>query len=127
MILEERLLKGYQAQLELYDRAAEILDRACSGDADDDHWAHAVHARLQDAAALDGSMAQDVAAWRESGRKPIGPLKDMIECLSQRIQSLSESIDRQVGEMRARQQGLTAEMDEFIQKRRMLQAYVNRA
>ena len=46
--LEERLLHGYRAQLRHYDCAAEILDKAGTGDPHEDHWAHALHAKLQE-------------------------------------------------------------------------------
>ena len=149
--LEERLLHGYREQLSRYDRAAEILEegekgrmgegeKGRQGEKENEgevspllpfspsplllNWAHALHATLQEAAAVDAAMAQDIAAWRALGQTPTGPLKEILERLAQRIRSLSASIDRQVRETQASQMGMVAEIDEFIQKRRMLQAYV---
>ena len=69
-------------------------------------------------------MSEDIAAWHASARPPVGPLREILEKLTERIRSLSEGIERQVSELRARQRGLVGEADEFIQERRMLQAYV---
>ncbi len=141
--LEERLLQGYRAQLGHYDRAAHILEEANEfarqqGETSDPErqrgensgkslpmqWTHTLHAALQEAVALDAAMAQDVAAWRASGRSPAGPLQEILERLAQRLRTLSETINQKVSDTRTQQLGLVAEIDEFIQKRRMLRAYV---
>jgi hypothetical protein len=124
--LEQRLLHGYQEQLSRYDRAAELLDRAGSGSdsTGGERWAHALHGLLQEAASIGAAMEEDVASWRQAGQTPGPELRAILERLGVRIQGLSKSIDQRVEELRARQQKLLPEIDGFIHKRRMLQAYV---
>jgi hypothetical protein len=121
--LQERLLHGYRAQLAHFDRAAEVLDNAGSEPLRDNHWAHELHASLVEAAKLDAAMAPDMAAWRASGARADGPLREIFEQLTKRIQTLSDNVDLRIGQIRSQKQTLVTESDEFIQERRMLQAY----
>lgn len=124
--LEERLLAGYSEQLRRYDRAAALLDEVPSQGAETsgaEPWAHALHALLQEAAAIAATMAADVASWRQARCRPGPELHSVLERLGRRVQGLSRSIDQRIDGLRARQQQLVPEMDAVIDKRRMLRAY----
>ena len=127
--LEARLLHGYRGQLDRYDRAAALLEQAALSENHDavggERWAHVLHSLLQEAASIGENMAQDVATWRQKGQSAGPELQATLARLGVRIQELSKSIDQRVEEMRARQQKLLPEIDEFIHRRRMLRAYGN--
>jgi len=119
--LQERLLLGYRAQLGHYDRAAGILEQHAE-DADT-AWAQVLHDVLMKAASLNQNMAVDVATWREMGQHAGPQLRDVLERLGRRIQALQRAIDEKVETFRAHKDRLVPEIDEFLHKRRMLQAY----
>jgi hypothetical protein len=123
--LELRLLRGYQEQVLLYDRAASVLGRhECNADSKEDgNWAHELHAILRDVTGLDASMADDKTAWRQVERPPGPELRAVLERVAASIGTLASGIQRHVADLEARRTQLLPEIDDFIQKRRMLQAY----
>jgi hypothetical protein len=123
--LEQRILQGYLAQLPHYDRAAAILGRQGHGEGDpvNHAWAHDLATVLNDVTALDAAMRDDKEAWRRSGEQPGPELAAVLDRLAARIGELAVRIDRHVADLEARKLRLLPEIDTFIQKRRMLQAY----
>ncbi len=114
--LEQRLIEGYHAQLQLYDRALDIV--ACT-----DESVHDLNAILHDIAAVDAELAEDKAVWRFSGYQPGPPLREVLAGVADRIRALSGIVDRRFVELQASKQALMPEVDECIQQRRMLHAY----
>ncbi|HWY87178.1 MAG TPA: hypothetical protein VNX28_10660 [Gemmataceae bacterium] len=123
--LEERLLRGYQDQLPHYDRAATILERYAGNPnaAASDNWAHELRAALADVTRLDAAMAEDKSAWRLAELQPGPELRAVLERVAARLATLAAGVQRHVADLEARRAQLLPEIDDFIQKRRMLQAY----
>jgi hypothetical protein len=123
--LEERLLRGYQDQLPHYDRAATLLERHAGGPnaAASDDWAHELRAALADVASLDAAMADDKIAWRLAEQHPGPELQAVLERVAASLATLAAGVQRHVADLEARRAQLVPEIDDFIQKRRMLQAY----
>jgi hypothetical protein len=123
--LEERLLRGYQDQLPHYDRAATILERypGNPNGATSDNWVHELRAALADVASLDAAMANDKSAWRLAEQQPGPELRAVLERVAASLATLAAGVQRHVAVLEARRAQLLPEIDDFIQKRRMLQAY----
>jgi hypothetical protein len=118
--LEQRLLRGYQEQLRQYDRVAVLAPGWLPAD---DSWAHELNLVLKDVAALDAAMADDKEAWRRSERRPGSELGALLERLAEKLGTMAAGINRHVADIEARKDRLLPQIDELIQKRRMLRAY----
>jgi hypothetical protein len=121
--LQQRLILGYQAQLQHYDRAIRIVAQPTPGADQGATCLHDLNAVLREISALDAALAEDKAVWRSSGYRPGPPLRDILDRVTARIRELSAIIDRRVAVLEARKQALLPEVDECIQQRRMLHAY----
>ena len=118
--LEQRLLEGYRAQLTLYDQAMSLIT-APPGDKQD--WAEDLHGLLGELAQRDREMAADKAEWRQSNDEANGELTTLITEVAQRITNLSAVINQRMSELQSRRDQLVPEVDEFIRRRRMIEAY----
>jgi hypothetical protein len=118
--LEQRLLRGYQEQLRQYDRVTVL---AGQGPPADDSWAHELNLVLNDVAALDVAMAPDKEAWRRLQRRPGSELSALLERLAEKLGTMAAGVNRHVADIEARKDRLLPQIDELIQKRRMLRAY----
>jgi hypothetical protein len=116
--VQQRLLEGYREQLRLYDQAATIVDQA-NAPAD---WAFDLNGLLAEIAQLDVGMADDKLAWRRSGPRP-GEVSALVDQIARQLTSLAQSINRHVSLLQERRDKMLPEIDEFIQRRRMLEAY----
>lgn len=117
-VLQNRLARGYQEQLPLYDRAI-----ACAGAQESDCRAEELNAILREIAALDAALTEDKALWR-SARRPAGPhLQAALDGVTARIATLAAAVDRRIADIQTRKQAMTPRIDACIQERRMLHAY----
>jgi hypothetical protein len=119
--LEQRLIAGYEQQLQAYEHALEIF-AARSQDLERD-WLTRLQEPLDCIAALDRVMTADKAAWRASGRSNGIEMRAVIDRLAKKIQALKVCVDGEVAELTARRDRLLPEMDDFIRQRWMLNAY----
>jgi hypothetical protein len=110
--VEQRLINGFHAQLDMYDQALGLVDRA-----------REMNAILDAIGALDNELAEDKAVWRFSERKAGPELSGVMAQLAERIQKLAALVDRRVDELQSSQRALLPEVDQCIQHRRMLHAY----
>jgi hypothetical protein len=117
--LEQRLIAGYRRQSSIYERALRVLEQQSA----EPSWAQDLNAVLEEVTLLEAEYADAKAAWQQTGRSPGQEMRNVLEQLGQQIQSLRTSIDNQVTELMARKQRLVPEMDEFIRRRWMLNAY----
>jgi hypothetical protein len=123
--LQQRLLQGYQEQVRHYDRAINILAQHPRWEtllANND-WVHDLDAVLKQVTGLDAAMRDDKAAWLRSEQSPGAELSALLGRLAESIRTLADGVNALVGDVKARKEELLPEIDEFIQKRRMLQAY----
>jgi hypothetical protein len=118
--LEQRLLRGYQEQLRLYDQALAVVDQETGVSS---HWAGALDILMKTISTLDAALAEDKAAWRQGGRQPGPELSALLDRIAGRLAMLGQIVQGQVAEFEARKARLVPEMDAFIQQRRMLNAY----
>ncbi len=116
--VQARLVKGYRDQLRLYDQAALIVDQANA----QAEWAYELNDLLREIAHLDAAMADDKSAWRRLGPRP-GEVSVLVEQVAHRLTSLAQSINHHVRVLQERRDKMMPEIDEFIQRRRMLEAY----
>src|SRR5262249_10223799 len=115
--LEQRVLAGYQRQASHYERALRLLEQR------DANWAQDLHAILEEVARLEPVYADAKAAWQQSGQTPGVELRAVLDRLAEQIRVLRAMIDSQVAELLARKQRLVPEIDDFIRRRWMLNAY----
>jgi hypothetical protein len=118
--VQRRLVEGYREQLRLYDQAAAIFDRANTPAEKD--WADELNILLSTVTQLDAAMADDKSAWHHFGPRP-GEVSALVDQVAHRLTSLAQSIDRHVRVLQERRDKMLPEIDEFIQRRRMLEAY----
>ncbi|HZZ78305.1 MAG TPA: hypothetical protein VFE62_07290 [Gemmataceae bacterium] len=118
-ILEQRLLAGYRRQSSLYERALRVIEERSS----EPNWAQNLHAVLEEVTALEAEHADTKVGWQQTGRSPGPELRVVLERLGAQIQSLRAAIDNQVAEITARKERLMPEVDDFIRRRWMLNAY----
>jgi hypothetical protein len=117
--LEQRLIAGYQRQASVYERALRVIEQQSSAP----NWAQDLHAVLEEVTLLEAEYADAKAAWQQADKSPGPALRIVLDRLGVQIQSLRASIDNQVAELMARKQRFAPEMDEFIRRRWMLNAY----
>jgi hypothetical protein len=123
--LEQRLIHAYQEQLQHYTRALAVVDQQAPAStvSGNQNWVHDLHAALEDVQTVDAAMADDKSAWRLSGLYPGLELSTLLERVAHMICALADGIDRHMDELQAHKEQLLPEIDAFIQRRRMLEAY----
>jgi hypothetical protein len=117
--LEQRVLAGYRRQASHYERALRLLEQRDAVT----NWAQDLHAILEEVAGLEPEYADAKAAWQQSGKTPGVELRAVLDRLAEQIRVLRAMIDSQVAELLARKQRLVPEIDDFIRRRWMLNAY----
>ena len=121
--LEQRLVQAYQEQLRHYDQALAITEAPSVQPTLTGHWVGDLDAVLKSVSTLDAALAEDKAAWRQSGQQAGPQMSALLDQLASRLGMLAQIVKGQVAEFEARREQLMPEMDAFIQQRRMLSAY----
>ena len=115
--VQQRLVDGYRTQLRLYDEAVALASQAGAQD-----WAYQLNGKLRAIAELDAASADDRTLYRQVGPQP-GELSALLEQVANRLDTLRQTIDREVQQLQERRDKMLPEIDEFIQRRRMFDAY----
>jgi hypothetical protein len=116
--VQGRLLEGYREQLRLYDQAVALV-KTQEGGSD---WLHQLHDLLSETAALDTAMADDKEQYRQLG-VPAQALTALLEVVASRLVFLQENIAGATQRLQAKHDQMLPQIDELIQRRRMLAAY----
>ena len=84
--------------------------------------AYQLNEKLRAIAELDGAAAADRALYRHVGPQP-GELSALLDQVANRLATLRQIIDREAQQLQERRDKMLPEIDEFIQRRRMFDAY----
>lgn len=118
--LQARLVLAYREQSTHYVRAIQLLETASEHS---DAWLAELQAAFDQIAAIDATLSNDKTAWRRSGQKPDAALREVIDELAAQVRRLSALVDARIAAIASRKQQLMPELDGFIRRNRMLQAY----